>query len=139
MLNIKYARQYKKLNKNNETFTMFVYTIVGGSSDNIKAYEESQGEYLKHDEKNRPLYFSPNRFAGINATLQVSSKGKWFIDMSKFEQAQSMCEQFDGKFGEVLAQQVVSQLLGSEVPQAPTAPVEPKTIEASDDSDLENL
>ena len=134
-MNITNVRQYK----NEKGTTVFVYAVKG-SDKSIKAYKKSQGNFYREDDDGTGLWFT-SKYIGKNGILTQSSKGKWFADMSQFEQAQSLVEQFNGgAFGEALASAVVSQLLGSEVPS--TEKVEdPKAIKskASEPEDLGKL
>lgn len=133
-MKIRFARGYRKEGTGTK---VFVYTVTGNQEE-LEAYKVSQGEYLKEDEKGNPLYFTTN-FAGQNAKLLISSKGKAVVDMSAFEQMASLVEQFDGKFADALAKQAVEKLLGSSTPSTSVSE-EPKEIEASnEDTDLENL
>lgn len=135
-LNITNIRQYK----NEKGNTVFVYAVKG-SEKALEAYKLSQGTFHRTEKDGTPVWFT-TKFVGKNGILSQSSKGKWFADMSQFEQAQSMVEQFQGTaFGDALATAVVSQLLGAEVPNtAPAKAEEPKAVEADNSAeDLDNL
>ena len=134
-MNITYVRQYK----NDKGNTVFVYAVKG-SDKSIKAYKKSQGNFHREDDDGTSLWFT-SKFVGKNGILTQSSKGKWFADMSQFEQAQSLVEQFNGgAFGEALASAVVSKLLGSPVPSTEKVE-EPKAIKpkASEPEGLDKL
>ena len=132
-MNITKIRQYK----NEKGTTVYVYAVKG-SDKSIKAYKKSQGNFHREDDDGTSLWFT-SKFAGENGILVQSSKGKWFADMSKFEQAQSLVEQFNGgAFGEALAQAVVTQLLGSPVPSTEQAS-EPKAIKSEKAYEPEDL
>ncbi len=130
-MNITKIRQYKNDNGN----TVYVYSVKG-SKESLKAYKTSQGKFFREEKDGTPVWFT-TKFAGENGILVQSSKGKWFADMSKFEQAQSLVEQFSGgAFGAALAKEVVGQLLGTPIPDT-TVAEEPKAIKApAKDTDL---
>lgn len=133
-MNVKYVREYK----NEKGNTVFVYAVKG-SDKSIKAYKKSQGNFYREDDDGTGLWFTSN-YIGKNGILTQSSKGKWFADMSQFEQAQSLVEQFNGgAFGEALAAQLVKQLLGSPIPSTEDEE-QPKAIKpASEPEDLDKL
>jgi hypothetical protein len=133
-MNVKYVREYK----NEKGNTVFVYAVKG-SDKSIKAYKKSQGNFYREDDDGTGLWFT-SKYIGKNGILTQSSKGKWFADMSQFEQAQSLVEQFNGgAFGEALASALVKQLLGSPIPSTEDAE-EPKAIKpASEPEDLDKL
>ena len=71
--------------------------------------------------------------------LLITSKGKVVADMSKFDMAQSLAEQYKGtELGSEIAKQAVAMLLGNmSVPQVEEQP-EPKAIDSKPE-DLDNI
>lgn len=137
-LNIKYLREYRA----QETGTLtYVYGLKGSASA-LKAYKTSQGKFYREDDKTSlPLFFT-TKYAGELGNIQQSSKGKWFVDMSEFDKANSLCEQYkDTAFGKELASAVVTKLLGNPVPtqDVPHTEVKPERIESAESEDLSDM
>lgn len=103
----KYIRSYMK-----PKGPVFVYEL-SGTKEEIAAFEKAQGDNYRTNEKTgAPLLFV-TRFGGNSADIVVTQKGDYILDMSKFRQAASLANQFDGKLGEAIANQAASMLLGS--------------------------
>lgn len=122
-LAIKYLRQYRKRGTGQ---LVFVYQVTGNKAD-IDAYKEAQGENLVEDPEDGILYFT-TRFAGKNGHVILSKEGKLSTDMSQFDQANSLIEQFPGALGNAIAQETAKLLMGNKQ-QAPVETPEPKTQE----------
>jgi len=130
-----FLRNYRKQESGN---LVFVYKVTGSKED-MKSYETAQGEYHTVDKKDGVLYFSP-QFVGPEVELIVTSKGKVVADMSKFDMAQSLAEQYKGtELGTEIAKQAVAMLLGD---MATTKAVEEqpevKAVESKPE-DLDNI
>jgi hypothetical protein len=130
-MRIKFNRSYKKLNKNNQPVTVFVY-VVTGTEEQLQHYKETQGDNFRESDSGDPLWFT-TRFAGNQTSLIITSTGKLIADMSAFDQAESLAKQFGGNLGAELAKISASQLLGTPVAmpeqQRLVAPVEPESSE----------
>lgn len=126
-MKIKFKRSYKKLDKNGKLFTMFVY-IVNGTEEQLAQYKTDMGDNLVIDEETGDvLHFSRDRFVGAVNTLAQTATGKYFADMSKFDQAASLSAQYGGNFGQELARQAAVNLMGTigaEPVSSPVAKVE---------------
>lgn len=115
-MKIKFKRSYKKLDKNNKLFTMFVY-VVTGSEEQMEEYKTFMGDNLVIDDKSgEVLWFSRDRFVLENNTLLQTSKGGYVADMSKFDQMGSLAAQYGGNLGQELARTAASSLLGVTAP-----------------------
>lgn len=129
-VNVTYVRQYST-NKNGKRVTVFVYRVSG--TPELKAkYKELQGKFYRPDtETNEPLYFTKH-YMGTSGTLILTDSGKVAPDMSKYEKAASLCDQFDGVFGQTLAQRLVSDIMGTTAP-ANSGPInDPNSIPDED-------
>ena len=113
-VNVTYVRQYSA-NKNGKHVTVFVYRVSG--TPELKAkYKELQGTFYRPDtETNEPLYFTKH-YMGTSGTLILTDSGKVVPDMSKYEKAASLCDQFEGVFGQTLAQRLVTDIMGGTAP-----------------------
>ena len=130
-----FLRNYRKANTGN---VVFVYKVTG-TKEELAQYKTAQGEYFTEDAKDGILWFSP-QFVGQSVELLITSKGKVVADMSKFDMAQSLVNQYQGALGAEIAKQAVSMLLGAEFGAQSAPASEPKQIEASQESeDLDNL
>ena len=106
-LSVKLQRSYKSKNGNRT----FVYTVSGKPSD-IEAYREAQGEFYREDDKtNNPLWFT-TKCIGKTGTLIITDNGNIVPDMSEYDEAASLAEQYGGNLGEMLAREAAQRLLG---------------------------
>lgn len=132
-MKVKLIRSYRSQNGN----VTFVYGVSGNATQ-LAAYKEAQGTYYREDETTgQPLWFTV-RCIGKAGSLIITSKGKIVPDMSEFDQAASLVEQYGGNFGQTLAQGLMANLVGGNTPsvEAPSAQIEE---EAPASEDLENL
>lgn len=118
MLNVTFKRSYKSAGKGN---TVFVYSVKGNATS-LEEYKAALGDNYREEADGTPLWFTI-RSIGQKGTLIITSKGKVIPDMSAFEQAASLANQFSGKFGEELAKASIAQLLGTS-PAGGADPVE---------------
>lgn len=119
-MKIKLNRSYKKLNKNSELTTVFVYA-VSGTEEQLASFKEAMGDNFRESEDGQPLWFS-TRCVGNDGSLIITSAGKVVPDMSKFDQAASLASQYGGNLGLELARIAAAQLMGLQ-PVVVTAPV----------------
>jgi len=111
-MKIKLLRQYKKAKPSGVgANTVFVYT-VSGSKEQIETYKEAQGENFVEDEETKSPLFFTIRFAGKSGNLIISREGKVSPDMSAYDQAASLIEQFPGALGQEMAKIAAANLLG---------------------------
>ena len=100
-------RSYKSKNGNRT----FVYTVTGSNAE-MEDYREAQGEYYREDEKtNQALWFT-TKCIGKTGTLLITDNGNVVPDMSEFDEAASLAEQYGGNLGEMLAREAAQRLLG---------------------------
>lgn len=128
-----FLRSYRKLAKNGQPVTVFVYT-VSGSDEELAQYKETVGvDNYRESDDGEPLWFS-TRVSGPNPTLLITAKGQVVADMSAFDKAHSLAQQYGGSLGAELAKQAAATLLGgsapSGTPATEQAPAE-KTAEPS--------
>ncbi len=127
-LSVKMQRSYKSKNGNRT----FVYAVSGKPSD-LEAYKEAQGEFYRVDDKtNEPLWFT-TRCIGKNGTLIITDNGNVVPDMSEYDEAASLAEQYGGNLGEMLAREAAQRLLGGNR-KTSSAPTPEST---ADDDDIE--
>ena len=106
-LSVQMQRSYKSKNGNRT----FVYTVSGKPSD-IEAYREAQGEFYREDDKtNNPLWFT-TKCIGKTGKLIITDNGNIVPDMSEYDEAASLAEQYGGNLGEMLAREAAQRLLG---------------------------
>ena len=131
-----FLRNYRKANTGN---VVFVYKVTGNKEELAK-YKTAQGEYYTEDAKDGILWFSP-QFVGQSVELLITSKGKVVADMSKFDMAQSLVNQYQGALGAEIAKQAVSMLLGSEFGATQSVPASetPQIGAPQESEDLDNL
>ena len=100
-------RSYKSKNGNRT----FVYTVTGSNAE-MEAYKKAQGEYYREDEKtNQALWFT-TKCIGKTGTLLITDNGNIVPDMSEFDEAASLAQQYGGNLGEMLAREAAQRLLG---------------------------
>jgi len=119
----KYIRNYRSKNGN----IVFVYGVTG-NKDQIDAFKEIQGDQLRESDDGVPLWFT-RRFIGNTGTLVVTSNHKIVPDMSEYEKANSLANQFEGKLGQELARQSAALLLGSSTATVETVPATAGSID----------
>ena len=117
-LKVSFLRSYRS---KNGTVT-FVYKVTG-SADAMERYAEVQGDFLRTDEATGDTLWFTTRFMGETGSIIVTANDKIVADMSKYEQAASLCSQFSGVFGEKLAEASIKNLLGKK--GSTPAPEEP--------------
>jgi len=110
-----FLRSYRKLSKNGQPLTVFVYT-VSGSDDELEQFQDAQGaDNYRESDDGEPLWFT-TRVAGPNPTLLITAKGAVVADMSAFDKAHSLAQQYGGSLGSELAKQAAALLTGSRPP-----------------------
>jgi len=126
-LSVRFVRSYRSKNGN----VTFVYA-VSGSAENIESFRAIQSDYYREDEKGQALWFT-TRFIGAKGTLIVTQNNKLVPDMSAYDQAASLVQQYGGNFGTELAKAVVGGLLGgnSNTPEAPVSAPAPEEDDLS--------
>lgn len=117
----KKLRSYKKPGKNpgDPAITVFVYS-VSGSKEQLEKFKTAQGDFHRVDEDGTPLWFT-TRFAGDNAKLIITDRGV-IADMSEFDAAASLADQFGGNLGQELARAAANKLMGTHTEEV-SAPV----------------
>ena len=100
-------RSYKSKNGNRT----FVYTVTGSNAD-MEAYKEAQGEYYREDDKTQQALWFTTKCIGKMGTLLITDNGNVVPDMSEFDEAASLAQQYGGNLGEMLAREAAQRLLG---------------------------
>lgn len=134
IMKISLLRSYRSRNGN----PTFVYAVSGSTSD-LEAFKNAQGEYYREDDNGTPLWFT-TRCVGNQGKLIVTTNGNIVPDMSAFDQAASIAAQYGGNFGQELARMSAAQILGhtpSAAPQ-PSPEAEPQA-NASEANGMEDL
>ena len=105
----KFLRSYRSKNGN----TTFVYA-VSGSADQIDEFKIVQGDYFRESDDGKPLWFT-TRYAGetVSLVLTQGDNQRYIPDMSAYEKAASLADQFKGTLGQEIAKQSVTKLLGT--------------------------
>lgn len=132
-MNVKLARSYRSKNGN----VTFVYAVSGSVAD-LAAYAAIQGEFARTDDKGTPLWFT-TRCIGPTGKLIITTNNKVVPDMSQFDQAASLAEQYGGNFGEQLAKSAASMLLGGGHTASEPAPTAVPITPVAESTDLADL
>ena len=126
-LSVKLQRSYVSKN-GNRTFT---YSVTGSTSE-LEAYKEAQGEYYTEDKKTQDVLWFTTRCIGKTGTLIITDKGNIVPDMSEFDEAASLAQQYGGNLGEMLAREAAQRLLGGRRSSAPA-----KDTDDNSDEDID--
>lgn len=131
-MNIKLLRSYRSKNGN----MTFVYKVNANETD-LAAFKQAQGEFYREDKDGSPLWFT-TRCVGETGKLIITTNGKVVPDMSVFDQAASLAQQYGGNFGQELARAAAAKAMGvSVLPGSSTPQSTPEHIPA--EGDVENL
>ena len=106
-LSVKLQRSYVSKN-GNRTFT---YSVTGSNSE-LEAYKEAQGEYYTEDKKTQEVLWFTTRCIGKTGTLIITDNENIVPDMSEYDEAASLAEQYGGNLGEMLAREAAQRLMG---------------------------
>lgn len=131
LMKVKLIRSYRSRNGN----ATFVYGVSGSDKD-LVAFKKAQGEYYREDENGTPLWFT-TRCIGNSGSLLITTNGNIVPDMSAFDQAASLASQYGGNFGEALAKQAASAILGGSGVSTPAST--PQETPAASADGMENL
>ena len=132
-MNVKLIRSYRSKNGN----VTFVYA-VSGSTQQVETYKEAQGEFYREDDAGTPLWFT-TRCIGDNGKLLITTNGNIVPDMSEFDKAASIAQQYGGNFGTELAKASAAKILGGAPTEAPAAPTQPTSVSAEESTDIEQM
>jgi hypothetical protein len=93
-LKAQFHGSYKKYNKlTNTALTVFRYTVTG-SDEELKSYEEIQGDnFVQDDKTGKPLYFT-TRYVDDNVELTITENGKVVVDDSEYTKIQSIIDSY---------------------------------------------
>ncbi len=127
-LSVKLQRSYKSKNGNRT----FVYAVSGKPAD-LDAYKEAQGDYYREDDKTGQALWFTTRCIGKQGELLITDNGNVVPDMSAFDEAASLAEQYGGNLGEQLAKEAAQRLLGGNRKTSSAPTPEP----TADDDDIE--
>jgi len=126
-MNVTLLRSYRSKNGN----ATFVYVVKGNASD-IEAFKSAQGDFYREDDNGQPLWFT-TRCIGKSGKLIITTNGNVVPDMSAFDQAASLADQYGGNFGEQLAKSAAQAILGTSASAPAETPEEKPKVEGSDD------
>jgi hypothetical protein len=129
VMKVSLLRSYRSKNGN----ATFVYKVNGTSAE-LDAFKNAQGDYYREDTDGSPLWFT-TRCIGKQGSLIITTNGNVVPDMSAFDQAASIAQQYGGDFGQELARSAAQSILGT---AAPSTSAQPEAQEQSAD-DLEDL
>ena len=130
-MKINLIRSYRSKNGN----ATFVYGVKGNATD-MEAFKEAQGDFYREDADGTALWFT-TRCVGQAGKLIITTNGNVVPDMSAFDQAASLAEQYGGNFGAELAKSAAQAILGlSSTPDAAPTKAEAKVDESDDLSDV---
>jgi hypothetical protein len=130
-MKIKLMRSYRSKNGN----ATFVYGVSANASD-LEAFKDAQGDYYREDSDGTPLWFT-TRCVGQAGQLIITTNGNVVPDMSAFDQAASLAEQYGGNFGAELARSAAQAILGvSSTPSQEPAKEETPADESADLDDV---
>jgi len=135
MLKLKFKRSYRSQSGK----TVFVY-LVSGKANDVEAYNNSCGDYLRTDDvTGQSLHFASS-FAGNEATLVPNQDGdRYYIDRSEDDKVNSLIEQHAGTaLGAALAQAKAAELLAA-MRKGTTTSVSAPKVEAKQEESAENL
>jgi len=127
-MKVSLLRSYRSKNGN----ATFVYVVSANATD-LASFKEAQGDFYREDDKGQPLWFT-TRCIGNTGKLIITTNGNIVPDMSAFDQAASLAEQYGGNFGEQLAKSAAQAILGvtSHVEASPEKVDEPKSEDLKD-------
>ena len=114
-MNVKLERSYRSKNGN----VTFVYKVTGKASE-LEQYKAIQGDFYRESEEGDALWFT-TKCIGDTGTLIITTNGKVVPDMSAFDRANSLAEQYGGNLGQELARGAAQALLGTAPAPAATA------------------
>ena len=106
MLRVSLVRSYRSQNGN----VTFVY-VVKGSKEELQRYKELQGDFYRQDDEGNALWFTTHCI-GERGKLKITINDNVVPDMSEFDQASSLSEQYGGNFGQELARISAQRILG---------------------------
>ena len=130
-MKINLIRSYRSKNGN----ATFVYGVKGASSD-MEEFKNAQGDYYREDSDGTALWFT-TRCVGQTGKLIITTNGNVVPDMSAFDQAASLAEQYGGNFGAELAKSAAQAILG--VASTPTVAPAKSAVEADESDDLDDV
>lgn len=131
-MNVKMQRSYKSRNGNRT----FVYAVSGTQAE-LEAFKEAQGEFYREDDTTgTPLWFT-TRCIGKTGTLLITEKGNVVPDMSAFDEAASLAEQYGGNLGEQLAKEAAQRLLGGRGAAKAQSASKAESADDEPDTDIE--
>lgn len=122
-----FVRSYKSKKGN----TTFVYNVSGNEA-NLAKYKQIQGDFYREDETSKKPLFFTTRFVGDNVSLIITPNDKIVPDMSEFDKASSLANQYGGNLGQALASAAANKLMGGNNQPQQTAPVAIEQVSPED-------
>ena len=121
-----FKSSYRKMDKNQQPTTVFVFAVTG-TAEELAKYKEAQGEHYKANPDGEVLWFT-TRFQGDVVKLSISAKsGKVVADNTEMDKTNSLIEQNKGALGEALARLYAERIMG--VQHRPYVPMNEPAVE----------
>ena len=131
-MDVKLKRSYRS-KAGNRTF---VYGVSGTESE-LTQFAAIHGEYQRtDDESGEPLWFT-TKCIGDAGKLIITTNGNVVPDMSAFDAAASMAEQYGGNLGQELAKSAAQLLLSNKAPAPAVAA--PAPVAVAENTDVDDL
>jgi hypothetical protein len=122
MLKIKFKSQYRKASTAAGRGRLtFVYTVAGTSKE-VQAYSDTQGEYLREDDNGVPLFFSTRYYGATCDMLSNADESGFYPDTSELDQLAALAEQYGGAVGNAIAEKLANKLSARGANKPRTAP-----------------
>lgn len=106
LLNAKFVRQYR----NSKGTLMFTYKVTG-SAEALAEYEKVQGDHFRRDKVTNDVLFFTSRCFGTAGQLIITKNDKVIPDMSEFDMADNIAQQYGGSLGNSIANAMSVNLL----------------------------
>lgn len=132
-MKVSLIRSYRSKNGN----PTFVYKVNGTSAD-LDAFKNAQGDYYREDTDGSPLWFT-TRCIGAHGKLIITTNGNVVPDMSAFDQAASIAAQYGGDFGQELARSAAQAILGTGASSPSAGSTEPSKEQEHESDDLSDI
>lgn len=111
----KFARTYRATKGLQKGKLVRVYLVSASTDEELQQYEESQGDYLQHDEDTgKPLWKTTDPFIPSSVTLEWNYDGsRVYAKFDTVAKMQSAIDSSTGLLAQALAQLAAQQLMAS--------------------------
>lgn len=122
MLKITFKSQYRKASTAAGRGRLtFVYTVAGTSKE-VQAYADTQGEYLREDDNGKPLFFSTRYYGASCNLLPNADESGFYPDTSELDQMAALADQYGGAVGDAIAKKLADKLSAKGAKSTRTGP-----------------